>query len=326
VIARLKSTLTRTSRALGTALPRAPLVWFGRRPQAEREASAERRGNRWFLPLSAIAGIALFAWTIWSVGPQELAAQLRALAPVLLLILVLAAARFLFQAAGWRLAMAPARRPPWHDAFAAVVAGEAAGYFAWGTMSREPMKALLLEHRMPHRDALAAAIVERFAYSAAAAVLIVAGIAIAAVRFHFVGWLIAGLTITAAMLFALNRLWRRRAGAMRRDTATWIAIAACAAAQEISNVVEAYLVLAWLGAAPAVAPVIVLEGVSRLMNGAGQFIPGKLGITEAATTALAEGLQLGGAHGLSLALARRARSLAWGALGIAFITFRAGRY
>ena len=68
---------------------------------------------------------------------------------------------------------------------------------------------------------------------------------------------------------------------------------------------------------------IVLEGLSRLMNGAGQFIPGKLGITEAATTALAEGLRLGGAHGLSLALARRARSLAWGALGLAVITFRA---
>ena len=55
------------------------------------------------------------------------------------------------------------------------------------------------------------------------------------------------------------------------------------------------------------------------MNGAGQFIPGKLGVTEAATTALAEGLQLGDAHGLSLALARRARSLALGRVGIAFI-------
>ena len=153
--------------------------------------------------------------------------------------------------------------------------------------------------------------------------LIVAGIAIAAVRFHFVGWLIAGLTITAAVLFALNRSWRRRAGSMRRAASTWIAIAAFAAAQEISNVVEAYLVLAWLGASPSLASVIVLEGVSRLMNGAGQFIPGKLGITEAATTALAEGLRLGGAHGLSLALARRARSLAWGAIGIAFITVRA---
>ena len=119
---------------MGTPPPRAPFGWFARRPQLEREASAERRGKRWFLALSAIAGIGLFAWTIWSVGAQVLAAQLRALAPVLPLILVLAAARFLFQAAGWRLAMAPARRPPWHEVFAAVVAGEAAGYFAWGTV------------------------------------------------------------------------------------------------------------------------------------------------------------------------------------------------
>jgi hypothetical protein len=47
------------------------------------------------------------------------------------------------------------------------------------------------------------------------------------------------------------------------------------------------------------------------------------GVTEAATTALAEGLRLGGAHGLSLALARRVRSLAWGAIGIAFVAMRA---
>jgi hypothetical protein len=72
----------------------------------------------------------------------------------------------------------------------------------------------------------------------------------------------------------------------QRDTAA--AILACAAAQELSNVVEAYVVLAWLGAAPTVTSVLVLEGISRLMNGAGQFIPGKLGITEAASAALSE--------------------------------------
>jgi len=61
------------------------------------------------------------------------------------------------------------------------------------------------------------------------------------------------------------------------------------------------------------------------MNGAGQFIPGKLGITEAASAALSEGLQLGAAHGLSLALARRVRSLAWGTVGIAVVAMRAAR-
>jgi hypothetical protein len=185
------------------------------------------------------------------------------------------------------------------------------------------MKALLVEHRLPQRTALAAAVVERFAYSLAAAALVIIGIAIAAVRFHFAGWLMIGLSIAAAVLFAANRSWRRRFGNMRRDRSTWVVIGTFAAAQEISNLVEAYFVLAWLGASPALAPVIVLEGLSRLLNSAGQFIPGKLGVTEAATTALAEGLRLGGAHGLSLALARRVRSLAWGALGIAFVAFRA---
>ena len=294
-----------------------------REASLEREALAERGRQRWFLPVAAVAGVALFAWTIWSVGPRELVAQLRALAPVLPLILVLAGVRFVFQAAGWRLAMSPSQRPPWHEALAAVVAGEAAGYFAWGPVSREPMKALLVEHRLPQRAAFAAAVVERFAYSLAAAALIVIGIAIAAVRFHFVGWLLLGLAITASVLFAANRSWRKRAGDMRRDRRTWMAIATFAAAQEISNLVEAYLVLAWLGSSPMLASVIVLEGISRLLNSAGQFIPGKLGVTEAATTALAEGLRLGGAHGLSLALARRARSLAWSALGIVLVAFRA---
>jgi len=71
--------------------------------------------------------------------------------------------------------------------------------------------------------------------------------------------------------------------------------------------------------------VIVLEGVGRLLNGAGQFIPGKLGVTEAATAAVADMLQLGAAHGLSLALARRVRSLVWGAVGIALVAARAAR-
>jgi len=126
-----------------------------------------------------------------------------------------------------------------------------------------------------------------------------------------------------AASFAAGRYWRRVGGDLRRHRGFLLTIAAMATAQEISNLIEAYLVLAWLGAAPTAAAIVVLEGLSRLMNSAGQFIPGKLGVTEAATTALAEGLRLGGAHGLSLALARRVRSLAWGALGIAFVTFRA---
>jgi hypothetical protein len=146
---------------------------------------------------------------------------------------------------------------------------------------------------------------------------------LAAIRFHFVGWFLAGLGAAVALAIAIVRLRFRRALSARYPSSLTVPLGGLAMAQEVSNVVEAYLILAWLGASPTLASIIVLEGLSRLMNSAGQFIPGKLGITEAATTALAEGLRLGGAHGLSLALARRIRSLLWGAIGIGFVTARA---
>jgi len=277
-----------------------------------------------YLALAAIAGVALLAWTIYSVGPGVLVQQLEALAPVLPLLLGLAALRFLLQAAGWRLALDPANRPPWNEMFTAVVAGEAAGYFAWGPVSREPMKAFLLGDRVPQREGLAAAIVERSFYTIVAAALILAAIGIVAVRYGRLWWFLVAFAAVGAMAMSAKRYFQQLGRIFeQRDTAA--AILACAAAQELSNVVEAYIVLAWLGAAPTVTSVLVLEGISRLMNGAGQFIPGKLGITEAASAALSEGLQLGAAHGLSLALARRVRSLAWGTVGIAVVAMRAAR-
>lgn len=284
------------------------------------------RSRRWQFPIAAVAGIALFGYSVVSVGPRELIAQMRSLAPVLPVILALAAIRFLLQAAGWRAAMPAAPRPRWRDVFAAVVAGEAAGYFAWGPVTREPMKAMFVSHAVPQRAALTAAVFERFIYAIAATLLIVAALAIAAVRYHFVGRFVIGSGLIIGMALTMTQRWQRVGGDMRRHRASLGRLGALAAAQEISNLVEAYLVLAWLGATPTPAAIVVLEGIGRLMNSAGQFIPGKLGVTEAATAALADGLRLGSAHGLSLALARRVRSLAWGAVGIALVSLRAFNY
>jgi hypothetical protein len=314
----------------------------GGAPREESDRGETRR--RWQLATTAAVGIALFGWTIASVGPRELVMQLRGLSSVLPLLLALAGLRFLMQAAGWRLAMAPEKRPPWHEAFAAVVAGEAAGYFAWGTVSREPMKAWLVAHRLSQREALAAAVVERTFYSLAAMLLIVASIGIVAARYGRLGWLAIGVATLVMAAAAIGRITAKRRAGGNRGRGSWIARKlgfgaavnvlpasraamtsqfALATAQELSNLVEAYLVFTWLGATPAIAAVIALEGIGRLLNGAGQFIPGKLGVTEAVTAALADGLSLGATYGLSLALARRVRSLAWGALGIAFVGWRA---
>jgi lysylphosphatidylglycerol synthase-like protein len=271
---------------------------------------------------SAAIGIGLLVWTIVSVGPGELASQVTAVRSVLPMVLALAAVRFGCQAAGWRLAMTSGDRPAWQQAFSAVVAGEAAGYFAWGPVSREPMKALLVSDRLPIRDGLAAAMVERLAYTLAATGLSLIALGMLAVsRGHGIVFTI-GLAIFLAAAGAFAPKVLRRFDGQGRSAL--YGLAALSAGQEALNVVEASAVLAILGASPMLASVVILEGMSRILNSAGQFVPGKLGVSEAASAALAGSLQIGSAHGLTLALVRRVRSLLWGAIGVVILTLHAG--
>src|SRR4029453_8037736 len=99
--------------------------------------------------------------------------------------------------------------------FAAVVAGEAAGYFAWGPISREPVKALLVGHRVPERAAPAAAVLERVAYTLAALLLTCLGACILAVRFHRSGWLAIGMAAAIGPLVLTSRF--RRGPALPND-------------------------------------------------------------------------------------------------------------
>jgi len=308
-------------------------------------SSLRRRfnGTRWLVGATAAVGIGLLAWTVASVDVDLLSNQLHSIRIVLPLVLVLAAVRFAFQAEGWRLAAKGAEGLQRGETFAAVIAGESAGYFALGPVSREPIKASFIAHRVDQRVGLAAAVAERVAYSAAAAALSILGLGILAIRHgHGASFAMGVLVFLAVIAIA----WRMRsekcraillpqgrkttlatlremADDLRNRRAAIIGMATFALLQEASNVFEAYLVMALLGATPSLAGIIVLEGVSRLVNAAGQFIPGKLGVSEASSTALAAALNLGGSYGLSLALARRARSLAWGAIGLALLAHRA---
>jgi hypothetical protein len=273
------------------------------------------KASRSYLAVTAVAAIVMCVWSVRSVGADGLVDQLATVGSLLPLVLVFAGVRFAFQAAGWRLAMPEDVRPPWCEAFQAVVAGEGAGYFAFGPVSREPVKAALVSHRMPQRVALASAVAERFAYTMSAAVLSVAGVAVLAVRAGASHALVASGALVAAVVIAFVARRITRGGA----------IVALASLQEVVNLGEAYIVLVWLGATPTFATVVALEGGSRVVNAAGQFIPGKLGVSEAASTMLAAGLQLGSGHGLMLALARRVRSMLWGAAGMTFLTYRAAQ-
>jgi hypothetical protein len=116
--------------------------------------------ERWSFAALAGGGVALLVWTVCSVGFHALGSQIRGLISMLPFVLMLAATRFLLQAGGWRLAMGPTTLS-WREAFGAVVAGEAVGYFGWGPLTREPMKVMLIRHKVPEGTALRAALVER---------------------------------------------------------------------------------------------------------------------------------------------------------------------
>jgi hypothetical protein len=280
------------------------------------------------LILTAALGIALLVWTVASVGITQLMSQFDMLGLILPLALALAAFRFALQAAGWRLAMLEHYRPSLLDAVLAVIAGEAAGYLAWGPISREPVKAMMIRRHTPERVSLTAALAERIAYTGAAAGLVIAGLVILAVRTNHPGWIAIGSALSIVVVGIGLFVWRRPLTAVsagRVRPGAMLGLVGVAAMQELTNVFEAFVVLSWLGASPTLEIVIAFEGLSRLANSAGQFIPGKIGVNELAGAGLANLLSLGSVHGLTLALARRVRSLVWAGVGVVLLTVSAVR-
>lgn len=279
---------------------------------------------------AAAIGIALFVWTISSVGLATLGAQIARLGVMLPLVLALAAVRFVLQAAGWRIAMGSAARPSLLQALRAVIAGEAAGYLTWGPIAREPVKALMVSEHTPERISLSAAIVERIAYMGAATALVGLSLILVALRANRADWIAPGfaVAILIACLWISLRENRGREGARPLFSMRPSAIAALASLailQEMINVIETYTVLAWLGAGPTLESAVALEGLNRLANAPAQLIPGRLGVLELAGSAFAGILHLGTANGLTLVLARRVRSLAWTGVGILLLTTSASR-
>lgn len=275
--------------------------------------------------LMAGLGMALFTWTIARVGPSALAGQIPALGGVLILALGLAAFRFALQAMGWRLAMPPKDRAGIGRAVLAVIGGEGAGYLTWGPISREPVKAMLVSHEMPTRVSLGAAVTERILYTGAATGLVIAGLVILAVRTNHAAFVTPGL-LALITVGILTMRWQRPSVPleMLRPNATFIMIG-LGTLQEVTNVFEAYMVFNLLGAMPTIETAIVFEGLSRLVNSAGAFVPGKLGVSELAGASLADVISLGSVHGLTLALTRRLRSLLWAGAGVLVIVLLASR-
>jgi Lysylphosphatidylglycerol synthase TM region len=81
-------------------------------------------------------------------------------------------------------------------------------------------------------------------------------------------------------------------------------------------ILEAYLLLHFMGARAGFVGAFIIEAFTKLINVVGAFNPGNLGTYEAGNMIVGRLLGIGGAAGLTLGLCRRARSQFWKGVGL----------
>lgn len=301
--------------------------------------------------LTTAAGVALFAWLIWYVGPGEIWAGFRQIGWGLAAIVAVAGLRFAVRAEAWRRCLEPPHHLRFTDAFAAGVSGDALGNLTpLGPIVSEPAKAAFVRTRVPIGAALTALAIENLLYALSVAAMIAAGAIALLLRTDVAGPLrdageIAIAGVAALYVATIWTLWRRprvlsrvaggvarltgsaaldsrvaKIGALEDQVYTFasrrrhalLPLAALEVAFHALGVLEVHLTL-WLllGAAPTVLTSFVLEAVNRLITVVFKFVPMQVGVNEAGTALATQLLGLGLELGLTLAIVRKARVLFW---------------
>jgi hypothetical protein len=326
---------------------------------ADRARPSQRFRNR-LVPVLGAAGLGLLIYLIVDLGPARIAAQLRGLGSILPTVLLITAAKYPLQTAGWRLALPPHARPPWGESISATITGDALGYLTWaGPFTGEPIRALLIRSSVPVAAGIAAGAAERAMYNVTAALLVWVVLLVLLSATHTLALVAAsvGSVIGAAALAALvrRRIRTRRAADQQPPRADrvatleagrvgnaeafleaarelwhqrrWVlpAIAFLCLAQHAILVGEAYLMLSALGGGTTLKTALVFEAVTKIVNTAGMLVPARVGVSEGGSALLADALGFAASHGLSLALMRRVRALIWAGVGLALLPFLEAR-
>jgi lysylphosphatidylglycerol synthase-like protein len=309
--------------------------------------SDRRRRLRAIAALGGIAGALLFAWAIRSAGLGPVAAAVERLGGGFAVVFLLGGLRHALRAAAWRRSFDD-RPPSLARAFAAYAAGDALGNVTpFGLLISEPSKIVLTRAHTSSDAAIAALAVENLVY--AASVIAMLGIGTAAMLAAFAlpqmlqraAVAVLAATAAAAVLAAWAAVRRRRvaSGIARRLGVDDVrvrgiedrifsfgrgrplrvaVVAALEAAYQAAAVFEIWFVLrAVTGTAPSIVAAAALEYVNRTITVAFQFVPMWIGVDEAGTGLIAGALGVGTTAGVALALVRKARILAWTAIGLA---------
>ena len=301
---------------------------------------------------AALGGIALFAWAIRSVGWTDVAAGIRRVGWGLLPILAISGARFVVRAECWRRCMAPEGRISRSQALVAYLAGDAIGNVTpLGLIASEPTKVFLTRHRLATREAASSLAVDLFIYAASVATMIGVGLAALIVTMPLPsGWRVA-IVVTLAALGAgvaiAFRLvggtwdqgrgprpqWRAKLASLRESVLTssaghparlWRVFVLHLGFHALS-VLEVFLTLRWLVGEVTVAQALVFSALDRLVIVAFKFVPFRIGVDEASSGGMTALLGWGAAAGVTLAIIKKVRSLAWTGVGLLLIAAHPAR-
>lgn len=309
--------------------------------------------------LITLAGVALFVWLVWWVGPAQIWAGFRQIGWGLLLIIAIAGLRFVLRAAAWIRCLEPPHTLRLPDAFAAAVSGDALGNLTpLGPIVGEPAKAAFVRARVPLGAALTALAIENVLYTLSVAAMIAAGTIALLLHANLEAPVREAGLLAIAGIFALYvavvwLLWRRPAvlsralaglsrrassarwgariakvQALERDIYTFASRRRAALAPLVATelgfhalgVLEVHVTL-WLllGAPPPVLTSFILETVNRLINVVFKIVPLQVGVNEAGSALTTQILGLGTMPGLTLGIVRKARMLFWTIVGTALL-------
>ena len=304
--------------------------------------------RRLIVPIAAaLVGIPLFAYTINSVGWDNVLRGINRVGWGFIPILLLSGLRFVLRAAAWRLCMPPHARFSLGQAFAAYLSGDSVGNVTpLGLFASEPTKVFLIRHRLATREAVSSLALDFVVYSTSAATMIAVGLVVllstVPLTLGVREIVVAALAVIGGGVFAVWRLiggtwnpergerppWRARLAAARESLFTVAAgnparlwpVFALDLLFQAAAVMEVFVILRFLlPEPPTVAEAIIFSALDRAVIIAFKFIPLRFGVDEAASGVMAALLMFPSATGVALALIKKVRSIFWIGVGLILI-------
>jgi hypothetical protein len=307
--------------------------------------------------------VALFAWFVEKVGVGAIWGGLRQVGWGFLPIIGLAGLRFAMRATAWMLCLEPPHQLPFRSAFAAAVAGDAVGNLTpLGLFASEPAKAAYVRDRVPLGPAATALAIENILYTLSAAAMI--ALSTGALLFTFdlpaamrhAAWIslaaiTLGFVVTAVLLWRQPAVVRRAVSTLLprnsrlqdqvgqlhaleeqiytfavRRRAVLVPVLAAEAMFHALGVLEVHVTW-WLiqGAPPPLLTSFIFEGANRLVQVLFKFVPLRTGVDEVTTGGFTQMLGFGAALGITMAIARKIRTIAWVLVGTSLLIRRALR-